>query len=82
MRCRAASSDANTLTFSKLIDVQTFVAEAPVKGVPEPVIRRLSRAREIQLHAVLPSLLVEDLRGEFGAMVHGDRAGQWTRLGD
>src|SRR5215510_8505760 len=55
--------------------VQALIAQSPVERLDQRVFDRLPRANEIELHAVLPGPLVEEPRGELGAVIDGDRLG-------
>ena len=70
--CQRRSS---VLERRKLGGVQALIAQPPVERLDQRVFNGLARADEIELHALPPGPLVEQLRGELGAVVDGDRLG-------
>jgi hypothetical protein len=50
--------------------IQTFVTETPIERLQKGIIDRFSGAREVQLHLILVSPAVQNLRDELRAVVH------------
>ena len=54
--------------------VQTFVAQATVKGFNEGILHGFARANKVELHAPPIGPIFERPRLELGVMIHRDRA--------
>ncbi len=57
----------------ELVDVQTLIAQPPVKRLDEGVFHGFPGPNEIQLHAALIGPVFERARHELGAVIDGDR---------
>ncbi len=60
--------------------VEAFLPEASVEGFVLRIVGRLTRTREVNLHAILVRPFVERLRNEFAAIVYLDIAGKRTMM--
>ena len=63
---------AGVLDRRELRDVQTLIAQPSVERLYVPVLSRLSRMNEVELHPALIRPLLERLRGELRAVIHRD----------
>src|SRR5882762_3289702 len=57
----------------ELRDVQTLIAQAPIKRFYVPVLRRLSRVDEVELHTPLIRPVLERSGSELRSVIYGDR---------
>ena len=56
--------------------VQTLGAEPTIERFNQGIVCRLSRATEVQLHAISIRPLIQRFRGELGTVVDADRFGK------